>query len=110
MAGGAAAADGRLAAGDQLLSVDGQSLVGITQEKVSTRSFICYYFYYMEHMAMGNGTLALNHVIAVNITGYCYFSRIITRICFVFKLLYNSHQFVGDVNGLQSTNKAQLSN
>lgn len=32
--GGAAAADGRLAAGDQLLSVDGQSLVGITQEKV----------------------------------------------------------------------------
>lgn len=34
VAGGAAAADGRLAAGDQLLSVDGQSLVGITQEKV----------------------------------------------------------------------------
>ncbi|XP_061377964.1 afadin isoform X2 [Danaus plexippus] len=30
--GGAAAADGRLAAGDQLLSVDGHSLVGITQE------------------------------------------------------------------------------
>lgn len=34
VAGGAAAADGRLAAGDQLLSVDGHSLVGITQEKV----------------------------------------------------------------------------
>lgn len=34
--GGAAAADGRLAAGDQLLSVDGQSLVGITQEKVTS--------------------------------------------------------------------------
>ncbi|KAJ8732197.1 hypothetical protein PYW08_014927 [Mythimna loreyi] len=33
--GGAAAADGRLAAGDQLLSVDGQSLVGITQEKAA---------------------------------------------------------------------------
>ncbi|KAL0840571.1 hypothetical protein ABMA28_015785 [Loxostege sticticalis] len=35
VAGGAAAADGRLAAGDQLLSVDGQSLVGITQEKAA---------------------------------------------------------------------------
>ncbi|XP_047986370.1 uncharacterized protein LOC125226430 [Leguminivora glycinivorella] len=33
--GGAAAADARLAAGDQLLSVDGQSLVGITQEKAA---------------------------------------------------------------------------
>ncbi|XP_064071311.1 afadin isoform X3 [Vanessa tameamea] len=33
--GGAAAADGRLAAGDQLLSVDGHSLVGITQEKAA---------------------------------------------------------------------------
>ncbi|GBP92246.1 Afadin [Eumeta japonica] len=35
VAGGAAAADGRLAAGDQLLSVDGHSLVGITQEKAA---------------------------------------------------------------------------
>ncbi|XP_053603121.1 afadin isoform X2 [Plodia interpunctella] len=33
--GGAAALDGRLAAGDQLLSVDGQSLRGITQEKAA---------------------------------------------------------------------------
>lgn len=31
--GGAADADGRLQAGDQLLRVDGQSLIGITQEK-----------------------------------------------------------------------------
>lgn len=31
--GGAADADGRLQAGDQLLKVDGHSLVGITQEK-----------------------------------------------------------------------------
>jgi len=31
--GGAADIDGRLRAGDQLLKVDGQSLVGITQEK-----------------------------------------------------------------------------
>ncbi|CAG4937007.1 unnamed protein product [Colias eurytheme] len=35
VAGGAAAADGRLAAGDQLLSVDGHSLVGISQEKAA---------------------------------------------------------------------------
>lgn len=35
VAGGAAAADGRLQAGDQLLSVDGHSLVGITQEKAA---------------------------------------------------------------------------
>ncbi|XP_047366031.1 afadin isoform X1 [Vespa velutina] len=35
VAGGAADADGRLAAGDQLLKVDGQSLVGITQEKAA---------------------------------------------------------------------------
>ncbi|XP_068630825.1 afadin isoform X2 [Battus philenor] len=35
VSGGAAAADGRLAAGDQLLSVDGHSLVGITQEKAA---------------------------------------------------------------------------
>lgn len=33
--GGAAFHDGRLAAGDQLLRVDGQSLVGITQEKAA---------------------------------------------------------------------------
>ncbi|KAL1139052.1 hypothetical protein AAG570_009113 [Ranatra chinensis] len=33
--GGAADADGRLQAGDQLLKVDGQSLVGITQEKAA---------------------------------------------------------------------------
>lgn len=33
VAGGAADVDGRLQAGDQLLKVDGQSLVGITQEK-----------------------------------------------------------------------------
>lgn len=32
MPGGAADADGRLQAGDQLLKVDGQSLIGITQE------------------------------------------------------------------------------
>jgi afadin len=31
--GGAADADGRLQAGDQLLRVDGQSLIGITQER-----------------------------------------------------------------------------
>ncbi|XP_045513951.1 afadin isoform X3 [Pieris brassicae] len=35
VAGGAAAADGRLAAGDQLLSVDGHSLVGISQENAA---------------------------------------------------------------------------
>ncbi|XP_012261310.2 uncharacterized protein LOC105689112 isoform X3 [Athalia rosae] len=35
VAGGAADADGRLTAGDQLLKVDGQSLVGITQEKAA---------------------------------------------------------------------------
>ncbi|CAH1973561.1 unnamed protein product [Acanthoscelides obtectus] len=35
VAGGAADRDGRLAAGDQLLSVDGQSLLGITQEKAA---------------------------------------------------------------------------
>lgn len=35
VAGGAAAADQRLQAGDQLLSVDGHSLVGITQEKAA---------------------------------------------------------------------------
>ncbi|XP_031778403.1 uncharacterized protein LOC100122125 isoform X3 [Nasonia vitripennis] len=35
VAGGAADADGRLSAGDQLLKVDGQSLVGITQEKAA---------------------------------------------------------------------------
>lgn len=33
--GGAADRDGRLQAGDQLLSVDGQSLLGITQEKAA---------------------------------------------------------------------------
>uniref|UniRef100_W8BR17 Afadin n=1 Tax=Ceratitis capitata TaxID=7213 RepID=W8BR17_CERCA len=33
--GGAADADGRLQAGDQLLRVDGQSLIGITQEKAA---------------------------------------------------------------------------
>uniref|UniRef100_A0AAR5PTA2 Afadin n=1 Tax=Dendroctonus ponderosae TaxID=77166 RepID=A0AAR5PTA2_DENPD len=33
--GGAADRDGRLAAGDQLVSVDGQSLLGITQEKAA---------------------------------------------------------------------------
>merc|ERR1719436_1205252 len=33
--GGAAFHDGRLAAGDQLLRVDGQSLVGITQERAA---------------------------------------------------------------------------
>ena len=33
--GGAAWQDGRLAAGDQLLTVDGQSLVGITQERAA---------------------------------------------------------------------------
>jgi afadin len=33
--GGAADIDGRLRAGDQLLKVDGQSLVGITQEKAA---------------------------------------------------------------------------
>ena len=42
--GGAAAADGRLAAGDQLLSVDGHSLVGITQEKVNYSYYIIAYF------------------------------------------------------------------
>ncbi|KAG7219099.1 hypothetical protein INR49_019306 [Caranx melampygus] len=31
--GGAADMDGRLAAGDQLLSVDGRSLVGLSQER-----------------------------------------------------------------------------
>ncbi|XP_076674496.1 adherens junction formation factor afadin isoform X4 [Andrena cerasifolii] len=35
VAGGAADADGRLTTGDQLLKVDGQSLVGITQEKAA---------------------------------------------------------------------------
>ncbi|XP_043480029.1 afadin isoform X3 [Leptopilina heterotoma] len=35
VAGGAADTDGRLTAGDQLLKVDGQSLVGITQEKAA---------------------------------------------------------------------------
>ncbi|XP_029161614.1 afadin isoform X9 [Nylanderia fulva] len=35
VAGGAADADGRLTAGDQLLKVDGQCLVGITQEKAA---------------------------------------------------------------------------
>lgn len=34
--GGAADADGRLQAGDQLLRVDGQSLIGITQERWGT--------------------------------------------------------------------------
>lgn len=33
--GGAADADGRLQAGDQLLRVDGQSLIGITQERAA---------------------------------------------------------------------------
>lgn len=33
--GGAADADGRLQAGDQLMKVDGQSLVGITQERAA---------------------------------------------------------------------------
>lgn len=33
--GGAADADGRLSAGDQLLKVDGQSLIGITQERAA---------------------------------------------------------------------------
>lgn len=33
--GGAADADGRLQAGDQLLKVDGQSLIGITQERAA---------------------------------------------------------------------------
>lgn len=32
--GGAADADGRLQAGDQLMRVDGQSLIGITQERL----------------------------------------------------------------------------
>lgn len=35
MQGGAADADGRLQAGDQLLKVDGQSLIGITQERAA---------------------------------------------------------------------------
>lgn len=35
MSGGAADADGRLQAGDQLLRVDGQSLIGITQERAA---------------------------------------------------------------------------
>ncbi|CRK86935.1 CLUMA_CG000755, isoform C [Clunio marinus] len=35
VAGGAADADGRLQAGDQLLRVDGQSLIGITQERAA---------------------------------------------------------------------------
>ncbi|XP_053594728.1 afadin isoform X2 [Microplitis demolitor] len=35
VSGGAAEIDGRLTAGDQLLKVDGQSLVGITQEKAA---------------------------------------------------------------------------
>lgn len=35
MPGGAADADGRLQAGDQLLKVDGQSLIGITQERAA---------------------------------------------------------------------------
>lgn len=33
--GGAADADSRLQAGDQLLKVDGQSLIGITQERAA---------------------------------------------------------------------------
>nr|1XZ9_A Chain A, Afadin [Homo sapiens]2EXG_A Chain A, Afadin [Homo sapiens] len=33
--GGAADVDGRLAAGDQLLSVDGRSLVGLSQERAA---------------------------------------------------------------------------
>lgn len=33
--GGAADADGRLQAGDQLLRVDGQNLIGITQERAA---------------------------------------------------------------------------
>lgn len=33
--GGAADADGRLQAGDQLMKVDGQSLIGITQERAA---------------------------------------------------------------------------
>lgn len=37
--GGAADADGRLQAGDQLLRVDGQSLIGITQERLVFRIF-----------------------------------------------------------------------
>ena len=35
MPGGAADADSRLQAGDQLLKVDGQSLIGITQERAA---------------------------------------------------------------------------
>ena len=35
MEGGAAFHDGRLQAGDQLLKVDGKSLVGITQERAA---------------------------------------------------------------------------
>jgi len=35
VAGGAADVDGRLQAGDQLLRVDGQSLIGITQERAA---------------------------------------------------------------------------
>lgn len=35
VAGGAADLDGRLQAGDQLLRVDGQSLIGITQERAA---------------------------------------------------------------------------
>jgi afadin len=35
VAGGAADGDGRLQAGDQLLRVDGQSLIGITQERAA---------------------------------------------------------------------------
>lgn len=40
VAGGAADRDGRLAAGDQLLSVDGQSLLGITQVYLTLIDFI----------------------------------------------------------------------
>ncbi len=35
MKGGSADVDGRLQAGDQLLSVDGHSLVGITQDRAA---------------------------------------------------------------------------
>lgn len=42
--GGAADADGRLQAGDQLLRVDGQSLIGITQERFVLIYYIMLWF------------------------------------------------------------------
>lgn len=64
VAGGAADRDGRLAAGDQLLSVDGQSLLGITQVRWKNsnicRSFNrCCYFSRKKLLSFCKGRAAL---------------------------------------------------